>query len=91
MDCETKSHSHLAAGLHEAAQELGIHTNSLSHPKLLPCILTMLLRADRKAMGEFNNSELTIPKAEKEQERYFSLPTALPFLSFLFFFFFLCS
>lgn len=39
--------------------------NSLFHPKSLLYILTLLLKADRKAMGDFNKSKLTTPKGWK--------------------------
>lgn len=68
---ETKSHSHLGAGLQKAAREVGVHTNNLSHPKSLLCSLTLLPRADQKAMGDFNKGKFIIPprlKSKKSNE-----------------------
>lgn len=62
---ETKSHSHLGAGLQEAAGEVGIHKNSSCYLESL-CSLT--LRADNKAMGDFNNGKFTIPPRLKSKK-----------------------
>lgn len=81
---ETKSHSHLGAGLQEAAGEVGIHTSSLSHPQSLLCSLTLLLRASNNAIGDFNNGKLTIPPRLKNKK-------SSPFLLSNYYFFFKSS
>lgn len=81
-----KEPSHFAAGMHGAAHELGIHRNSLSHPKSLLYISTLLLRADRKAMEDFNDSKLIIPKGWKAREVILFPLSCLIFLIHVFFF-----